>query len=332
MSDELKRPSESTNQNQISQGEMIELLQNTIGQLEIIVNKLSTESIENLPPRVVVETLTSNTEVLAELFGKPSTETSTKSVQPEDGTTPDILSSENLPQEILFDEQDIDLDEPTEPVRVIPPQGSFNGLQTLCDRGLEKIRSLLPTSLNNKLSDWAIIGTVSVVVIAILLTGVVWVSRPSTEVAQTPIPIPTITPAPSPASEAIEMPEEIEAPGNPEPVEFAPPPEPELTPEQSLIAAIQEQVGDLTRQYPEGLISTIEANFLESRLIVTLGDEWYSLSPSRQNNLANAIFERSRRLDFRKLELIDPEGMMIARSPVVGEEMVILRRIAFNSP
>lgn len=334
MPEEAKQPSESINQNEISQKEMIELLQKTIGQLEVIVNKLSTESMDNLPPREVVETLSTNTEVLTELLGETKTSTSTTPGQPEAVTPSDFTESENLFPEILFNEEDIDLEEPTEPVRVDPATLSSNGLENWWDRILNNIRSVLPTALSDKLSNWAITGIVSTVVVGVLLSSVLWVSRPSPKIAQTPTstvtPLPTETPTPTitpaPTSEEIETPLEIEAPGNPEPVQFAPPPKPELTPEQSLIASIQEQVSDLTRQYPEGLIATIEANFLGSRLIVTMGNEWYSLDKSRQNNLANAIFERSRRLDFRKLELMDQQGNLIARSPVVGEEMVILQR------
>ncbi|WP_013321661.1 hypothetical protein [Gloeothece verrucosa] len=344
MPEEPKQPS-SINPNQISQGEMAQLLQKTIGQLEIIVNKLSTESLENLPPREVVETLTSNTEVLAELFNAPAS--ATVSAQPQGVNVTRIVAPEEVPQEILFNRQqiDIDVDEPTEPVRVQPP---ITSSKTKKSKGwwggiINSIRSLLPAALGNQLGDWAITGILSIVVVGVVLVSVVLVNKATpSDIAQTspipktPAPIvtsspsetsePIVTASPSETPEVISTPPEIQAPGNPVPVEFAPPPEPELTPEQSLIASIQEQVTELTRQYPEALIATIEANFLGSQLIVTMGNEWYSLSPSRQNSLANAIFERSRGLDFRKLELIDQQGITIARSPVVGEEMVILQR------
>jgi hypothetical protein len=105
-----------------------------------------------------------------------------------------------------------------------------------------------------------------------------------------------------------------------------PPPKPELSPEQSLIAAIQDQVTGITTQYPEGLVLSVEANFLGSRLMVKMGDDWYKLNPSRQDKLVNSILERSRKLDFRKLEIVNSQGTLLARNPVVGNKMIILKR------
>ena len=109
-------------------------------------------------------------------------------------------------------------------------------------------------------------------------------------------------------------------------LENLPPPEPELTPEQSLITAIQTQVAEITDTYTEGLIISIEPNFLASRLLVTISNDWYQFSPSRQDKLVDDMLERSRSLDFKKLEIRDPQATQIARSPVVGEKMVILKR------
>ncbi|ACK69154.1 conserved hypothetical protein [Gloeothece citriformis PCC 7424] len=329
MPEEAKQP--KINENELSQEEMIQLLQKTIGQLEGLVNKLNTESIENLPPRTVVETLTTNTDVLTELLGERKVSTSSEPLSTETVTPPETTDTDDIFPDNLFDEENIiDLEEPTEPVEVDPATLKSIESETWWRGLLDKIRS-----------NWAIIGLVSTVLVAVVVGSLVFVSRPSPEIAQTPptteiLPppqTPVIVPSPSPQTpeaietpetpEAIETPLEIEAPGNPEPVEFAPPPQPELTPEQSLIASIQEEVSELTRQYPEGLIATIEANFLGSRLIVTMGNQWYSLDTSAQNQVANGIFERSRRLDFRKLELIDQQGNQLARSPVVGQDMII---------
>ncbi|NEO28368.1 MAG: hypothetical protein F6K03_16180, partial [Kamptonema sp. SIO4C4] len=100
----------------------------------------------------------------------------------------------------------------------------------------------------------------------------------------------------------------------------------QLTPEQNLIAAIQDQVSEITNEYAEGLIQSIQANFTEGRLVVTVGEEWYNLPEQQQNQLADEVLARSQTLDFRKIAMLDDEGTMIARSPVVGKQMVILKR------
>jgi len=44
--------------------------------------------------------------------------------------------------------------------------------------------------------------------------------------------------------------------------------------------------------------------------------------------VANEVLERSHRLDFTQVELLDESGELVARSPIVGSEMVILQREA----
>jgi hypothetical protein len=284
---------------QLSQSETIILLQKTIEQLNGIVSKLQTESLETLPSKTSIEGLVRETQRLAASLDK------------------DISSEDTFSEET--DEEITGLD------RVLP---SFNSLQTWWDGLLGKTRAVLPTSVNNKLSDWALTGIITGIVVVVLLTSVLlFPQQRFPEVAQNPpetteVPKAEKTPTVFPLPEVIETPSELTSPGTPEPIEITTP-EPELTPEQSLIAAIQEQLREITSQYPEGLIKSIQANFLGSRLIVTVGDGWYELNPSKQDSLANTILKRSQKLDFRKLEIIDNQGSLLARNPVVGNKMVI---------
>ena len=103
-------------------------------------------------------------------------------------------------------------------------------------------------------------------------------------------------------------------------------PPPSRPPDQPLVAAIQDQVTAITDQYSERLIQSVRANFRSSRLIVTLGDSWYTLSPSTQDKLSTEILKRANKLNFIKLELTDADGTLVARSPVVGDSMIILKR------
>jgi hypothetical protein len=151
-------------------------------------------------------------------------------------------------------------------------------------------------------------------------------SPPEEEISQQP----EKPEAPIPPPEAREEPEpEIspEPPSEPPPAE-----EPELTPEQGLIAAIQEQVSEITTRYAEGLIESIEANFRDGRLIIAISDQWFDLSDARQDELSKEMLARSRQLDFTRLVLTTPDGQLLARSPVVGEKMVILQRDNPSSP
>lgn len=316
------QPSSETSGNGYSQTEIVNLLQKTIQQLDRIVTQLNSEAIATLPPKATVESLVASTEALATSLEKTETARPATLETPPVITTPtEITQTEELDEFIA--EEEATSEEEGFIDRLLP---SFSNLQSWWDGVLDKIRSLFPAPWQEKLSDWILTGILAGTIITVLLTSVLLLPQtpqPSSEIVEAP---PEVTETPQKTPEIVETPPELKAPGQPEPVEVLPPPEPELTPEQSLIASIQEQVAAITSQYPEGLILSVEANFLGSRLIVTVGDNWYQLNPRRQDKLANSILQRSQKLDFRKLELVNPQGSLLARSPVVGDKMVILKR------
>ncbi|MBD2162555.1 hypothetical protein H6F46_17845 [Limnothrix sp. FACHB-1083] len=110
----------------------------------------------------------------------------------------------------------------------------------------------------------------------------------------------------------------------------SPPPKLERSPEQQLIAAIQDETSEIATRYgDQALVDSIQADFRASRLIVTVpADLWYGLGDRNQDRFAADLLKRSRRLDFNKLELQDREGQLLARSPVVGDRVVIFQRSA----
>ena len=170
------------------------------------------------------------------------------------------------------------------------------------------------------------------------------VTTPSPElhppaVATSPSPVAEPSPVASPAAEPqpISIPTELTAPAASQPVQIISPLESiptlvaQLTPEEILVATIQKQVEEISDRVADGLIQSIQPNFEGSNLVITLGDDWYDLQSSQQDKLAAQMLERSRELDFSRLEAIDPKGNIVARSPVVGRDMIIFRRQSLNS-
>ncbi|MEM9772215.1 MAG: hypothetical protein AAF889_11580 [Cyanobacteria bacterium P01_D01_bin.73] len=102
----------------------------------------------------------------------------------------------------------------------------------------------------------------------------------------------------------------------------------EMTPEQTLIAAIQGQVVETAQRYGDlGIVQSIQADFRRGRLLVRLDtDQWFDLTALEQDRLAADLFGRSLNLNFDKLEITSIDGVTLARSPVVGDSMVILQR------
>ncbi|MFN7853873.1 MAG: hypothetical protein ACK5OU_18395, partial [Dolichospermum sp.] len=108
----------------------------------------------------------------------------------------------------------------------------------------------------------------------------------------------------------------------------------ELTPEQALLAAIENQFSEISvsvkntkdKNIISQLIKPLQANFRTSDLTVKISDIWYNLEKSQQDKLAAEILQRSQELNFIHLEIVDSQEKIIARSPVVGNEMIIFNR------
>ena len=99
------------------------------------------------------------------------------------------------------------------------------------------------------------------------------------------------------------------------------------TPEQQLVSAIQTQILEIAQQYREDpLIERIGANLAAGLLRITVADRWYDSEPDRQDAFADKLLRKARYLDFKKLELIDDRDVLVARSPVVGSQMVVFKR------
>jgi hypothetical protein len=230
-------------------------------------------------------------------------------------------------------------------------------------QGLKLIRDRLPTDLNGKLSDRALSGIVAgAIVILFWFTSSLFSSKPPqpipiatrpplmipTEPTQFPSDLSAPESAPEIVSAPVEAPiaqvpiEPVETP-NVEPktavvepaiepaVEVSPvqpiveaPPEIELAPEQKQIAAIESQVMEISDRFISGLVIAVEPN--RDRLKVRVSEDWYRFNPEQQDRFANELWARSQTLDLNKLEITDSQGTLLARPPIVGDSMVILKR------
>ncbi len=108
----------------------------------------------------------------------------------------------------------------------------------------------------------------------------------------------------------------------PNPVAIAP----QINPEQAFIEAIQTQLNEITSQYPDAIVQGLQVDTAGDRLIVRLDSAWYTLDVDRQNDLTAQMWHQAKANHFTKLEIQDTTGNSLARSPVVGRDMIILRR------
>jgi hypothetical protein len=102
----------------------------------------------------------------------------------------------------------------------------------------------------------------------------------------------------------------------------APKPLNKPTPEQQLLTSFQ----GLSNGYAPNLIQTAQQDKLANSLRLTLGDGWYGLEPDQQDKLATELLSKTQTLKVRSLQLLDKQGNLLARNPIVGNEMVVLLR------
>jgi len=230
---------------------------------------------------------------------------------------------------------------PNSPVTKIEPQkvllGFAEKVVSVWQSLVDFLRSRLPTSTNEKLSDTfltAVIAAIVIVAIGTILTilpgnspKIATVSSPEpSEIIVTPSPEPSeIIVTPSPESTNTNLPETV-ATEEIKPIEIIPPPPLKLTPEQELIATIQKQVSEFTTQVGGGLIQSIQVDFPSSILTVKIADDWYDVATDEQDKLVNEMLQQTHDLEFKKLEITNSQGKIIARSPVIGSQMIILER------
>ncbi|MBS3030354.1 MAG: hypothetical protein HCA25_25855 [Dolichospermum sp. DET50] len=224
------------------------------------------------------------------------------------------------------------------------------------DGFLRTFRLFLPSNISNNVSDTVLTGVFAVIfVVTIGITTFMFIPK-SAEVATVPpveevIPPTAVIkaePIPTPVIEAKPIPTAVvEAQPIPTPVvepeptltpvvepEATPTPVVELTPEQTLLAAIENQFSDISvavkntkdKNIVSQLIKPINANFRTSDLTLKINNIWDKLEKSQQDKLAAKILQRSQELNFIHLEIVDFQGKLIARSPVVGNKMIIFKR------
>jgi len=214
------------------------------------------------------------------------------------------------------------------------------------DGFLRTFRLFLPSNISNNVSDTVLTGIFAVIfVVTIGISTFTFIPK-SVEVATVP-PVEEVIPPksviePEIIPKSVIEPEVIPTPvvepeAIPTPViETEPTPIPvvELTPEQALLAAIENQFSEISisvkntkdKNIVSQLIKPLQANFRTSDLTVKISDIWYNLEKSQQDKLAAEILQRSQELNFIHLEVVDSQKKIIARSPVVGNEMIIFNR------
>ncbi len=155
-----------------------------------------------------------------------------------------------------------------------------------------------------------------------------------------PKPPATVTPKPEPSQpEAAKKPEPIvpkAAPIAPKPAETKPvEPKAPITPAQpvkpagpDLVALKADFVDSIDRVVEDAAAMIGKVSVKTDQAKLELSDRWYQLSEQDQTKLADNLFSKSKKLDYERLDIRDAKGKQIARSPYVGDNIIILKRSA----
>ena len=92
------------------------------------------------------------------------------------------------------------------------------------------------------------------------------------------------------------------------------------------IGKIQAQLTDSSIYNASRVIDSVQADFTNNYLTLICNEDWFRLSNYDQTLLATQLMNQSTELSFQALHLQTPDGQLIARTPVIGNEMIIFLR------
>ena len=150
----------------------------------------------------------------------------------------------------------------------------------------------------------------------------------SSQAEAPPIPSEVTLPKPFQAAPALPTPvRELPAPETLPPVE----PDPALVTEepQAPVALLLDPLLDLflDGSAPEGVLEEARPEPAENRLVLRVTEAWWQLAESERSDLAQTWQERSLRLGYSELRLVNGNDRLLARSARVGEGMILFNNV-----
>ncbi len=137
---------------------------------------------------------------------------------------------------------------------------------------------------------------------------------------------PPVKSASFPKTESVPSPNEKTS-GQSDPIAASPIAQPEiLSPEAQKRSKLRQDLDVIAGSLVDNAIVGIRPQFSTHSLTITLNDRWYNTPALTQDKLANSLLVIAQGKGFKQLQLESADGTLLARSPVVGEGMVVLQR------
>ncbi|MFN4279198.1 hypothetical protein [Thermosynechococcus sp.] len=212
------------------------------------------------------------------------------------------------------------------PEQLTPERSWIRRGAALWWQGMGWVQKRLPNHLQERYNRATLTGiAIALFLLLLWLNPLSWfqaptrptvkeIKRPQAGVLVQPRPAPTpMTATPSPPPAPIPTP-------TPTPVAIAPssPVSDSLTVRQQLLA--------ICNRYSNALNPTLTLTPSEQRLELMLANNWYDLSPQKQDQLAQNLWQTAHDLGYQTVIVVDTEGRPLVRDPVVGENAIVVRR------
>jgi hypothetical protein len=99
---------------------------------------------------------------------------------------------------------------------------------------------------------------------------------------------------------------------------------PLVSPEAALVEAVKSRSQALAGLYPAGLITDLELDADRGLATVIVGNLWFSLTPEQQQQTAQSLWQQARNYQMSGLEVRVTTDRLVARSPFVGNEAILV--------
>ncbi len=104
----------------------------------------------------------------------------------------------------------------------------------------------------------------------------------------------------------------------------APLTQPQVNPETELVQAVQSKLQAVASKYPAGLISNLNLTPERQLATVVVGNQWFNMPLAQRQQTAQSLWLQAVDYKMAKLEVRSTDDRLLARSPVVGGEAIVL--------
>ncbi|BAC09640.1 hypothetical protein [Thermosynechococcus vestitus] len=216
------------------------------------------------------------------------------------------------------------------PEQLNPERSWVNRGAALWWQGMGWVQQRLPAHLQQRYNRTTLTGiAIALLFIVLWLHPLSWFQAPAPPAAkatQHPQASVLVPPRPAPTPTAATPPPL--PPPMPKPTPIPTPSAVAIAPASAVSDSltVRQQLLAICDRYSNALDPTLTLTPSEQRLELMLANGWYDLSPAKQDQLAQSLWQTAHDLGYQTVMIMDTEGHLLVRDPVVGDNAIVVRR------